>query len=303
MNKETIHINKRNNLLHTFALLISLALLMAFIGWMIGGGFGIVLAIIACIVFLSFNPFMSTKYVLKRSRAQLLHPRHFPELNRIVSTLAQRAGLTQYPELYAMPSNIPNAFVVGNEQQASIVISESLLRNFSLREIAGILGHEIAHISNKDLYVMSMAGIAVQITQVLSTVGQIALVFALPAILLGQVQIALLPFLFLVFAPTLAVLLQLALSRTREFEADLLGVQLCGDIYGLASALRKLENYRKGLLHRFIYTPWRGQQSNLLQTHPPTEVRIERLLSLSEDDSKQQPRIVWHHVSPLRISL
>jgi len=111
------------------------------------------------------------------------------------------------------------------------------------------------------------------------------------------VQIALLPLMLLVFAPTMSLLLQLALSRTREFEADLVGVQLCGDVYGLAAALQKLERYRKGLWQRFISTPWRGSQTQILQTHPVTEDRIARLLSLTSNNKLQQ-HVSWPHRTP-----
>lgn len=270
---------------------------MGVIGWMIGGVVGIVLTGFFGVFSLIFNPYVSSAYILKRSNAQPLQPHYFPELHQLVRTLAARAGLPCQPMLYSMSSAIPNAFVVGREEDSSIVISDSLLRGFNLREISGILGHEIAHIRNKDLLVMTIAGVSVQITQVLSTVGQIGLLFALPAILFGEIQIPLLPFILLVFAPTISMLLQLALSRTREFEADLVGVQLCGDVYGLASALQKLEGYRKSLWQRFISGPWRGNQAQILQTHPATEDRIARLLKLTEI-SKTEQHVNWPRRTP-----
>ncbi len=274
-----------------------MASLMGLIGWMIGGVAGIVLVVFFGAFAFVFNPYISSAFILRKSKAQPLQPHHFPELYQLARTLADRAGLPYQPTLYYMPSNIPNAFVVGREEDSNIVMSDSLLRGFNLREISGILGHEIAHIRNKDLLVMSIAGVSVQITQVLSTIGQIALLFALPAILLGEVQIALLPLMLLVFAPTISVLLQLALSRTREFEADLVGVQLCGDVYGLAAALQKLERYRKSLWQRFIPAPWRGGQAQILQTHPATEERITRLLALTEGNRSEQ-RINWPRRTP-----
>ena len=288
MNREIVQKSTLNNLLHTLVILASMALLIGLIGWLIGGVAGVVLAGSLAAFAFTRNPYVSTVFLLRRSKARPLQPHHFPELYQLVRNLAGRAGLSHQPILYSIPSAIPNAFVVGREDDSSIVISESLLRSFSLREIAGILGHEIAHIRNKDLLVMSIAGVSVQITQVLSTVGQIGLLFALPAVFLGEMQIALLPFMLLVFAPTLSMLLQLALSRTREFEADLVGVQLCGDVYGLASALQKLEGYRRSLWQRFLSGPWRGNQAQILQTHPATEVRIARLLALTKSDKKQQ---------------
>ena len=299
MNRDLVQKNTLSNLMHTLVLLASMASLMGLIGWMIGGVAGIILAGFFGAFAFIFNPYISSALMLRKSKARQLLPHHFPELYQLVRTLADRAGLPKQPMLYYMPSDIPNAFVVGREDDSSIVMTDSLLRGFNLREISGILGHEIAHIRNKDLLVMSIAGVSVQITQVLSTVGQIALLFALPAILLGEVQIAFLPLMLLVFAPTISVLLQLALSRTREFEADLVGVQLCGDVSGLAAALQKLERYRKSLWQRFIPAPWRSGQAQILQTHPVTEERIARLLALTESNETEQ-RVNWPRRTPVQ---
>lgn len=288
MNTKILQKNKFNNMIHSAVLLVSMASLMGMVGWMIGGGAGIALAGIVGLLFSLFNPYTSSSYILKKSNAQLLHPLHFPELNHMVNTLARRAGLPHTPRLYCMSSQIPNAFVVGREEDSNIVVTDSLLRGFNSQEIAGILGHEVAHIRNKDLLVMNIAGVSVQITQLLSTVGQVSLLLALPVILMGKFHVALFPFMVLVFAPTLAILLQLALSRTREFEADVIGAQLCGDVYGLASALHKLERYRQGLWRRIVYAPWRGPQSPLLQTHPKTADRIKKLLGLAENNTAQK---------------
>ena len=172
-----------------------------------------------------------------------------------------------------------NAFVVGSEDNAAICLTEGILQHLHLRELTGILGHEIAHIKNNDLQVMRLAEIVGKITHSLSAIGHILLLLSLPAFLAGALHYSSVLLLILILAPILSLLLQLALSRIREFAADLGSAQLTGDAYGLISALRKIDGYHRGFWRSILLPTWNHQPS-LLRTHPPTHERIERLIAL-----------------------
>lgn len=280
---------ERKNILHTITLLFSLFGFMFLLGWIIGGKSGVIIAAFICVLLLSFNSYRSTHLILKASRARLLDPARNAHLYNILGKLARRAGLTHLPRLYSMPSKMMNAFVIGKERDSSIVLTDSLLRHLNYREIAGIIGHEVAHIRNNDLWVMSVSDIAVRITHMISTAGQLILFLSLPAVAAGEVSVSLMGVLLLFFAPTICLFLQAALSRTREYEADRLGVELAGDVYGLASALQKLERYHTGLMQRLFSIKWMYTKPSLLLTHPPTQDRIKQLLEISEDISRGWP--------------
>lgn len=290
MNTIAVYNNKWKNRVRTFILLLSMSSIMLLIGWMIAGNTGMFLAVAVSVVLMVVNPYFTSNHYLKTIKAQEI-PRHlYPQIYKLTTNIANNAGLPHTPRLYCVPSKVMNAFVIGKEEQAAIVMTDSLLRHLNLQELAGIIGHEIAHIRNNDLWVMSVASISVRTVHMFSMLGQIALLFALPAIMLGQMYISTLPLLLLVFSPTISVLLQLALSRTREFEADLTGSELVGSPYGLVSALHKLEQYHRGLFKRYMMLPWQLNSPSLLQTHPPTKERIDRLMSIS-NTTRQNPSL------------
>lgn len=298
MRTDLLEQNRYENVKQTLILLLSMMTLMFLLGWMLGGLNGVAFAAIISITLLIVNGFHSPLLLLKTFKARPLEPQSFPELYSIIRKITLRAGLSHSPELYCVPSKVMNAFVIGKGEDAAIVLTDSLLRNLNLREVAGILGHEMAHLRNKDLWVMSVADATVRIVQFLSTLGQVLLLLALPALLYGRVQIALLPLLLLFFAPTICLILMMALSRTREYEADRMGVELVGDVYGLVSALEKLHRYQNGVLSRFFLAPWGSSQPSFHQTHPPTRERINRLLSMAGASNDRLLRVSWQHRAP-----
>ena len=175
-----------------------------------------------------------------------------------------------------------NAFATGTPGNAVIGITEGLLRRLSLRELAGVLAHELSHVRNNDLSVMSLADVMTRFTQALSYLAVILAIFNLPAWLLGDSDMPFSALLLLYLAPTIGSLLQLGLSRTREYDADLEGAELTGDPRGLASALDKLERYQGRFWEDLMFpVPSRRiPQPSLLRSHPPTEQRVARLLAL-----------------------
>ena len=179
-----------------------------------------------------------------------------------------------------MPSRVPNAFAVGSPGDAAVAVTDGLLRRLHPRELLGVLAHELSHVRNNDLWLMSLADLIGRMTRVMSVMGVALVVIGLPMWLAGGRGPPLLLIPLLLFAPQITLLLQLALSRAREFDADLDAAGLTGDPEGLAAALVKLERARQSLLERILMPGWRSPEPSLLRTHPPTRERIERLLAL-----------------------
>jgi heat shock protein HtpX len=191
-----------------------------------------------------------------------------------------------------------NAFAAGTSKKAAIAVTEGLLRRLSLRELTGVLGHEISHIANHDLTVMNLADVMTRFTQVLSYLALFLAIFNLPALLLGDSDVSFSALLLLYLAPTIGSLLQLSLNRAREFDADLAGASLTGDPAGLASALKRIERLQ-GTFWEDMMLPVPGRRipvPSVLRTHPPTEERIERLSAL---EAAQLPPPIDLHEEPM----
>ena len=184
------------------------------------------------------------------------------------------------PRLYYIPSRMLNAFAVGERDDAVIALTDGMLRTLSLRELAGVLGHELSHIRNNDLWLMGLADLVGRLTRLMTMVGLILLVLAIPLWLGGATGFPWFVIPLLVLAPQLTTLLQLALSRAREYEADLDAAGLTGDPMGLASALAKLERFQRGVWEQILMPGYRLPEPSLLRSHPPTAQRIARLQAL-----------------------
>ncbi len=278
--------HKLLNWLQSTLMLSGMGGLVAVVGWLLAGEDGAWLALGLGVLMVVFSPRLSPRLVLRMYGAVPIEYSQAPQLYALVEELAQRAELPAVPRLYYIPSPELNAFTMGRPQEAVIAITDGLLRTMNLRELAGVLGHEIAHIRNNDVWVMNLADTLTRVTANLSLLGQLILLINLPLIMVTGEGVSWLAVLLLVFAPSLSALLQLALSRTREYDADLGAVELTGDPEALASALAKLERHNEGWLRR-ILLPGRGDpEPSLLRTHPPTRERIRRLMELA----RQQPR-------------
>ncbi|MFP4405729.1 zinc metalloprotease HtpX [Rhodosalinus sp.] len=197
---------------------------MAGIGWVVIGalvGPDLALAIVAGSVGgLLFAPGMPKGMLLRAYGARRLTGREFPDGVAILSDLARRAGLPRVPELYYIPSRIPNAFAMGRPEDSVVCVSDGLLRLMNRRELAGVLAHEVAHIANRDLWIMGLADAMSRAVSLASWVGQLILLLNLPLVLAGAAHVPWEVPLLLIFSPTIMALLQLALSRTREYDAD-----------------------------------------------------------------------------------
>ncbi len=225
---------------------------------------------------------------LRLYRARALHPHEAPEIWALLHELSVRAGLPATPVPHYVPSAVINAFATGSKQHASIALTDGLLRNLSSRELAGVLAHEVAHIANEDLRVMGLADSVSRLTSLLAMVGQIAIVFSLPALLAGAVAVNWPGLLLLAASPQLALLAQLGLSRVREFDADRLAAELTGDPQGLASALAKIERVSRSW-RAWLWPGWGNPEHSCLRTRPATQERIARLLTLAPGPASALP--------------
>lgn len=313
MHTDALRRHRVLNVLQTLILLIGMSVLLGALGWFLAGMTGVILAVGGVLILLLFGPRVSPQFILRLYRAQDLDPRQMPALFAILQRLVRRAGLPSLPHLYYLPSPLINAFAVGSREASAIALTDGLLRALNMRELTGVLAHELSHIRNNDMHVMGLADLFSRVTSALSTTGQLLLLINLPMMLVGGQTISWFVVLLLLFAPVLSALIQSALSRAREYDADIGAVELTGDANGLASALGKIEHYQGRLLEQIFMPGRRVPDPSLLRTHPPTEDRVRRLRTLqtapasvnvSEDlwyspiDDRYQrrlrPRPRWH---------
>ena len=282
----------RHQLLN-FAQSVLLLAGMAVIGWIVVSaiaGPGMTLAIVGGSIFgLLMSPGLPRHILLQAYKARRLTARDFPEGVAILEELSRRAGLPRVPEFYYIPSELPNAFAMGRPEESAVCVSDGLLRLLNRRELAGVLAHEVTHIVNRDLWIMGLADAMSRAVSLASWFGQTLLLLNLPLIMAGVAHVPWQVPLMLIFSPTIMALLQLALSRTREYDADRGGAELTGDPEGLASALLKLER-RMGRFWEEMFLPGRRiPEPSLLRTHPPTEERVRRLREMAGASAMPPP--------------
>lgn len=277
--------NHAVNALQTWLLGAGSLLLLAVTAWAFAGGTGILYALVFGVLSMWAVRRISPQMVLSMYKARQVAPADFPAGFRIVEELARRAELPAVPKLYVIPSKMMNAFAVGRRNDAAIAVTDALARSLTPRELAGVLAHEISHIAHEDVKVMAFADMVSRFTSFMSTVGLVSLFFNLFGFAGGfHAQVPWLAVLVLLAAPTVGGLLQMALSRTREFEADLGAAALTGDPDGLASALTKLERAQGRLWENILLPSGRIPDPSVLRSHPLTVTRIARLRALRNAD-------------------
>ncbi len=268
------------NLFHSVVLMACMFLVCGMVGWVFWGVDGLVYFSTLTAVGLLVSLRVSPRLIFKMYGAVPIREQEAPHLLLMMKKLARRAGLPERPQLYYIPSQTPNAFAVGSRRTGAIAITKGLLTGFTPRELQGVLAHEMGHLRRNDGLVMSLAVSAGQLVGIMSWIGKVMVLIHLPLYVFGGYQLPWLPIVILIFAPPITVLLQFALSRTREFEADLEAVRSTGDPIGLASALQKLEGLSGNWFERLFLQRTKARESFLFWTHPPTEERIRRLLEL-----------------------
>jgi heat shock protein HtpX len=294
MNFAQLRSHRLENHFQAFILILGMALIMSVVGYAIAGRVGIWFAITFSAVSALMSPALSQNFILKMYRAKPLEPRESPVLHQIFGELVRRAELTHVPTLYRIPTGTLNAFAVGADRNAAVAVTDGLLRTMAPRELAAILAHELSHLRFGDTHLMALGDVFSRMTATMSRIGVFLLILMLPAALMGAPFISFAGLTVLIFAPLASALLQLALSRSREFNADLGAVELTGDPTGMATALEKLERSQLGNWWQWFLMPYRAIQPNVLRTHPATEQRVERLRKLAADASG-----TFHNIPPI----
>lgn len=283
MNWKQWMINAMLHRIQSLLLMLSMASVLGVTGWLIGGLFLAVLAVGLTFLLYFINPLISPSWIAKMHRGRPLHYHDAPRLYRVLEELSQRAGLKALPKLYYIPGDGMNAFAAGTDDNSVIAISEGLIRHLSLKEVASILAHEVSHLSHNDMRILNAASMITHLTHQLSFLGQLLLLFNLPMILFGGQTVSWIAIFLLILAPSISILLQLSLSRTREYRADLGAVELLGDPEPLTSALAKIERYQRRHFRWMILPTYKQiPHEGLLQTHPSTAKRIQKLLEIND---------------------
>ena len=278
------------NTIRTTLLLGALTGLLMLIGGYFGGKNGVVIAFLFAMVMNFGSYWFSDKIVLRMYKAQEISESQAPELYGIVKNLALRGNLPM-PRVYVIPENTPNAFATGrDENHAVVAVTEGITRILNRDELEGVIGHELTHIKNKDMLIGSIAATLAGAIVMLANMAQWAAIFGGVSRdddeggggLIGLILMAIL-------APIAATVIQMAISRSREFLADAGGAKISGKPYGLAGALEKLQQASQATpmdanpstAHMFIVNPLTGGSlMSLFSTHPPLEERIARLKSM-----------------------
>lgn len=278
---------KTRNRLHSLLMILLMGGLCAWLAWFIGGPTLAIYSAALVVLLYRLNPVASPELAMRLFRARPLAAGEAPALEQMLAELSRRAGLQQLPRLYYLPSDVMNAFTAGSPQSAAIALSDGLIRRLGWRELNGVLAHELMHLVHQDTRLMAFADLASRLTGFLSLTGQVLLLINLPLLVLGQATLPWGPILLMILAPTLSTLVQLALSRSREYEADRGAAALTGDPMGLASALNKLEWGHHGLLGRLFHPVPRIPDPSMLRSHPPTVERVNRLIEIAEEQAHE----------------
>jgi len=278
------------NATKTVVLMVGLTVLLVFIGGAFGGRQGMIMAFMFAMVMNMFSYWFSDKIVLRMYGAKEVSEAEAPVLYSVTRDLAMKMNMPM-PKVYIIPSDAPNAFATGrNPNHAAVAATEGILRLLTREELAGVMAHEMGHVRNRDILIGTIAATIAGAISMLANMAQWAMIFGGgrrdddegAGGMIGGIAM-------IILAPIAAALIQMAISRSREYEADATGARVCGNPLWLANALRKLHsssqqvplNANPATAHMFIVNPLRGGgMMSLFSTHPPMEERIARLESM-----------------------
>jgi heat shock protein HtpX len=304
------------NRIRTTILLAVMTALIIWIGQYFGGQQGMIIALLIAAGMNFFSYWFSDKIVLKMYRAQEVSPQQAPQIYEMVKSLTGPAELPM-PKIYMIPKEAPNAFATGrNPEHAVVAVTQGLLNIMDHDEVKGVLAHELAHVKNRDILIGSIAATMAGAIMVLANIARFSALFGgrggdgdRGGGAIGLIAMS-------IMAPFAAMIIQMAISRSREYLADATGARFAGSPEGLARALEKLGQYSKSLplnaspstAHMFIVNPLSGRSMmSLFSTHPPLEERIARLRGKtdrpakpsepSEDRQQAQARALWDRLS------
>jgi heat shock protein HtpX len=289
------------NFMRTALLLAAMTGLFLAVGYLLAGEGGLLIAFAIALAMNGFAYWNSDKMVLRMHNARQVTRDQAPQLVGLVEQLARNASLPM-PKVYILETNQPNAFATGrNPENAAVAVTRGLMQACDSEELAGVLAHELAHVKNRDTLTMT---ITATLAGAIGFLSQFAFFFGMgrdnrnPLGLIGTLAI-------MILAPLAAMLVQMAISRTREYAADRMGAEICGRPVWLARALQKIERLAKGVVnqpaernpataHLFIINPLHmGGLSGLFRTHPPTADRVRRLQEMAGELEPAAARGPW----------
>jgi heat shock protein HtpX len=284
-----------NNTFKTFILLAGLTALLLVLGQALAGRQGLYFALFMALIMNFVGYWFSDKIALAMSGAREVSQDQAPDLHQMVEKLSVQAGLPK-PRVYIIPQETPNAFATGrNPEHAAVAVTEGILRILNPQEMEGVLAHELSHVKNRDILISSVAAVIAGAISYLAMMAQWGAIFGMGRSdddeggggnMIGALLLA-------IMAPIAAMLIQMAISRSREYAADASGAKLIGEGRPLANALQKLENYNQQVpmqvnpatAQMYIVNPLAGQSlMRLFSTHPPIEERIARLMAMRPGD-------------------
>jgi heat shock protein HtpX len=278
------------NTTKTVVLMVGLTVLLVFLGGAFGGRQGMIFAFIFAAATNIFSYWFSDKIVLKMYKAQQVTEAEAPVLWSVTHSLATKANMPM-PKVYVIPSDAPNAFATGrNPKNAAVAATTGILRMLNREELEGVMAHELAHVRNRDILIGTIAATIAGAISMLASMAQWAMIFGgfggRRDDREGGAGNLIAALAMIILAPIAAALIQMAISRSREYQADASGARLCGNPLWLASALKKLHagaqripmDANPATAHMFIVNPLRGGgMMSLFSTHPPMEERVARL--------------------------
>jgi heat shock protein HtpX len=288
------------NQLKTALLLAIMTAFIMIVGNLLGGRQGMIIALVLAAGMNFFSYWYSDKIVLKMYRAQEATPQQAPELYQMVQSLSRQADLPM-PKVYIIPKDAPNAFATGrNPDNAVVAVTQGLLNLMNRQEVMGVLAHELAHVKNRDILIGTIAATMAGAIMLLASMARWSALFGgmhrdnnngggMGAI--GMIAMS-------IIAPLAAMIIQMAVSRSREYLADATGARIAGGPEGLARALEKLGAYSRRIpmqanpstAHMFIVNPLSGKNlQSLFSTHPPVEERVSRLLGVRHQGGPPSP--------------
>jgi heat shock protein HtpX len=271
--------------------MVGLTVLLVFIGGAFGGRNGVILAFVFATAMNAFSYWFSDKIVLRMYNAKEVTEAEAPTLYGVTQNLAVKMNMPM-PKVYVIPSEQPNAFATGrNPKHAAVAATEGILRLLNRDELEGVMAHELGHVRNRDILIGTIAATIAGAISMLANMAQWAMIFGggrsddddNPGGFIGAI-------LMIILAPIAAMLIQMAISRSREYQADATGARICGNPMALANALKKLHlgsqripmHATPATAHLFIVNPLRGGgMMSLFSTHPPMEERVARLEAMA----------------------
>lgn len=278
------------NTLKTMVLMVGLTLILIWAGGALGGRSGMTMALMFALMMNLFAYWFSDKIVLKMYRAQEVREHEAPELYSIVRRLAQKAEIPM-PRVYIINEDQPNAFATGrNPNHAAVAVTTGIMKTLSREELEGVIGHELAHVKHRDILISTIAATIAGAISYLAQMAQWAMIFGGGRRDDGRDGSPIAALVMMIVGPIAAMLIQMAISRSREYSADSGGARIAGNPRHLASALKKLHNASQRIplnaqpatAHMFIVNPLSGRGfAKLFSTHPPMEERIARLESMT----------------------